>query len=124
MRCTRGSFEGEWDDSCQPPYALYYLGREPLRVVPPSETAYQIPDPGGGVRAPYEDWDEGCPGGWLVCPFIQSFVPYIRQVGDYSLPNPRIHQNTDPLILEALEEYERHRRLGLKELDEERNRGR
>lgn len=120
LRCTRPSYDGRWTTNPVPP-EFVWLGREAVLAFQAHEQAYQ-----DSKTTPYEDWSEGCPGGWLACAFIQSFAPYIRQVGDFALPNPRVDAldpDKDWHLLEAISHYEQHRSLALKELREAQRRG-
>lgn len=52
---------------------------------------------------------EGCPGSWSRCGFVRSLLPYQRPRGDGVFSaNVLLDRCDDPLVLEAIVEWERH----------------
>lgn len=80
----------------------FYLGR-------PAAFEKRGTPPPKGMRnqdwwlEPPEDIDDGCPAGWMICPFAQSVQPYIRRrtEGGGRVPNPRFDELTDRLAQDA-----------------------
>jgi len=58
---------------------------------------------------PNEPHDDGCPGGWYRCEFIDSIHQYrrTRAEGGMRADNPLIHKDTDRLLLEAIQYLEK-----------------
>jgi hypothetical protein len=118
---------GEWDPDAR---SARSCGRSDLVPVPRRPTAilYQgaksstylgrYPDPdlkgekylGCSVLpgAPFEDPDDGCPGGWYRSPLVASILPFVRRripPDGHRVPNP-LFDRAHRLIQEAVLYYE------------------
>lgn len=60
------------------------------------------------IASPREPVDEGCPGAWYRCRFVDRLIQYFRPVtaeGVYS-SSPMLDRTHDPLVLAAIRYYE------------------
>ena len=100
-RCALPGFrESLWGP---PPTAGYHMGALPR---------YDGP---GASETPCESHDDGCPGAWYRCRFVQSLGPYERHSdanGGLS-DNIRLSRCQDPLVLDAIQYLEDERSRAL-----------
>lgn len=90
-------------DIAWPSDYLYWMGKE-LPGETPTHAMYTR-----GSREALEDDLEGCPGGYIHSPYIQSLLPYFRDKAKdgQRIENLRLKMAQDNrLIVEAVAEYE------------------
>lgn len=105
QHCTLIDFDGEWTGTHWSGAFLEWYGRKPAYDIPAKRLAETAPN--RSQERPSEDPAEGCPGGWYRNRFAQSFNRYRRGRTEAGrIDNPRIHKDTAPLILEAVEFFE------------------
>lgn len=100
-RCSLAWFpRSRWQSGSTP---LYYMGRLPI-------VGQDIPSH-YNPRKPPEDHEDGCPGGWYRCAFVESLCKYERMFsGGMFSANVMLDRTSDPLIIEATQ-YLEHQRL-------------
>jgi hypothetical protein len=80
----------------------------------PDAPVYQIKAPDGRVihcdpDHPYEEFTEGCPGGWYRTPYVDSVLVYLRTRSEHGVRNQNhyLDATTDRRVLDAVYYVER-----------------
>lgn len=127
FRCTRADYRGRWTTNPDPPIQIrvHYFGRPEIGVTRDNRRVLEADDPGEAhnvkarrLHRPAENWNDGCPKGWMLTEFTGSLMPYLRP-RDAGRPNPRTAELTE-FGWEALLFLEREQEKAVYELHEAR----
>lgn len=87
----------------------FYMGRLPIYGDPSPEDDIDF-DKGESPERPRDSHEDGCPGAWYRCAFVDSLEKYERIILESGvIPNLLADRTHDPLVIAALQYLEAER---------------